>query len=208
MKGAANKDGLLRLCTFESIVGTEVPMVPTVSVSQPSLERKLSKVVRVAPVFGSEELNMNKSIVVSLAILTLSTSVALAAQRTHHSRAAKPHASTAAMNPNAGPTNTNTFGGGPNAFGGGGPNAFGGRPNAFGGGPNTFGGGPNAFGGGPNAFGGGGQNAFRGGGTGPSPFASPVGASSGDRDLYIRNQRDSGWDRKKDFNPNGTIRTQ
>src|SRR5260370_18374884 len=49
----------------------------------------------------SEELTMTKSILVSLAILTLSTSVALAAQRTHHSRAMKPSASAAAMNPNA-----------------------------------------------------------------------------------------------------------
>jgi hypothetical protein len=41
---------------------------------------------------------MNKSILVSLAILTLSTSVALAAHKTHHSRAMKPNAS-AATNP-------------------------------------------------------------------------------------------------------------
>jgi hypothetical protein len=53
---------------------------------------------------------MTKSILVSLAILTLSTSVALAAQRTHHSRAMHPSASAAAMNSNA-------FG----AFGGVGP---------------------------------------------------------------------------------------
>ena len=60
-----------------------------------------------------EELTMTKSILVSLAVLTLSTSVALAAQRTHHSRAVKPNASTAAMNPNpyAPPTNPNAFGG-------------------------------------------------------------------------------------------------
>ena len=59
---------------------------------------------------------MNKSILVSLAILTLSTSVALAAQRTHHSRAVKPNASTAAMNPN--PYARPMY---PNAFAGGGP---------------------------------------------------------------------------------------
>ena len=55
---------------------------------------------------------MNK-ILVSLAILTLSTSVALAAQRTHHSRAMKPNASAAAMNPNpyARPMNQNAFAG-------------------------------------------------------------------------------------------------
>jgi len=47
----------------------------------------------------SEELCMNKSILVSLAILTLSTSVALAAHKTHHSRAMKPTASAAATNP-------------------------------------------------------------------------------------------------------------
>jgi hypothetical protein len=44
---------------------------------------------------------MTRSILISLAILTLSTSVALAAQRTHHSRAMKPSASAAAMNSNA-----------------------------------------------------------------------------------------------------------
>jgi hypothetical protein len=49
----------------------------------------------------SEELCMNKSILVSLAILTLSTSVALAAHKTHHSRAMKPNASAAATNPTA-----------------------------------------------------------------------------------------------------------
>jgi hypothetical protein len=43
---------------------------------------------------------MNKSILVSFAILTLSTSAALAAQRTHHGRAMHPHASAAAVTPN------------------------------------------------------------------------------------------------------------
>jgi len=100
---------------------------------------------------------MNKSILVSLAILTLSTSVALAAQRTHHSRAVKPNASAAAMNPNpyARPMNPNGFAG-----------------------------------------------------VGPSPVVWPGGVSSSDRDMYIKNQHDAGYDRKKDFNPNGTIRTQ
>jgi hypothetical protein len=100
---------------------------------------------------------MNKSILVSLAILTLSTSVALAAQRTYHSRAMKPTASAAAMNPNpfAGPTT-------------------------------------------PNAF----------ARMGPSPVVWSGGVSSSDRDLYIRNLRDSGYDKKGDFNSNGTIRTQ
>jgi hypothetical protein len=105
----------------------------------------------------SEELTMTRSILISLAILTLSTSVALAAQRTHHSRAVKPNASTAAMNPN--------------------PYARPMQPNAFGGG-------------------------------GPSPAFWPGGMSSGDREQYGKNLRDSGYDRKKDFNPNGTIRTQ
>ena len=101
---------------------------------------------------------MNKTILVSLAILTLSTSVALAAQRTHHSRAMKPSASAAAMNPNpyARPMNPN--------------------------------------------------NAFAR--VGPSPVVGPGGVSSGDRDLYFRNLHDSGYDKKQDFNPNGTIRTQ
>ena len=83
---------------------------------------------------------MTKSILVSLAILTLSTSGALAAQhRTHHRQA---------MNANAAV---------------------------------------------------------------PAP-ASPVGwmggVSSSDRDLYIRNLRDSGFNPKNNFNANGTIRTQ
>src|SRR5258708_39105927 len=62
----------------------------------------------------SEELTMTRSILISLAILTLSTSVALAAQRTHHSRAVKPNASTAAMNPSpyARPMYPNAFAGG------------------------------------------------------------------------------------------------
>ena len=90
----------------------------------------------------SEELTMTKSILVSLAILTLSTSAALAAQhRTHHRQA---------MN----------------------------------------------------------ANAFA---AAPAP-ASPVGwmggVSSSDRDLYIRNLRDSGFNPKNNFNSNGTIRTQ
>ena len=105
----------------------------------------------------SEELTMTRSILISLAILTLSTSVALAAQRTHHSRAVKPNASTAAMNPN--------------------PYA---RPMY------------------PNAFAGG----------GPSPVVWPGGVSSSDRDQYVKNLRDAGYDRKKDFNANGTVRTQ
>src|ERR1700681_509183 len=34
------------------------------------------------------------------------------------------------------------------------------------------------------------------------------GVSSSDRGQYVKNLRDSGYDRKKDFNPNGTVRTQ
>src|SRR3981189_3891853 len=63
-----------------------------------------------------EEVTMTRSILISLAILTLSTSVALAAQRTHHTRAVKPNASTAAMNPN--PNARPMY---PNAFASGGP---------------------------------------------------------------------------------------
>jgi hypothetical protein len=44
---------------------------------------------------------MKKIILVSLAILTVSTSAALAAHRTHHSQPMKPIASAAAPNPNA-----------------------------------------------------------------------------------------------------------
>jgi hypothetical protein len=100
---------------------------------------------------------MTKSILVSLAILTLSTSVVLAAQRTQ-SRAVKPSASAAAMNPNpyARPMN-------------------------------------------PNA-------AFAR--MGPSPVIFAPGVSNSDRELYHRNLRESGYDKKNDFNPTGTIRTQ
>ncbi|WP_156042237.1 hypothetical protein [Bradyrhizobium sp. URHD0069] len=111
---------------------------------------------------------MTKSILVSLAVLALSTSVALAAQRTHHSRAVKPkpNASTAAMNPSpyAGPMNPNPYA----------------RPMY------------------PNAF----------GGMGPSSVGWPGGVSNSDREQYIKNLRDSGYDKKQDFNPNGTVRTQ
>jgi hypothetical protein len=50
--------------------------------------------------FISKELTMTRSILISLAVLALSTSAALATQRTHHHRAVKPDASTAAVNPN------------------------------------------------------------------------------------------------------------
>jgi hypothetical protein len=40
------------------------------------------------------------------------------------------------------------------------------------------------------------------------PSAAWGGVSSSDRDLYFRNLRDSGYDKKGDFNPNGTVRTQ
>jgi hypothetical protein len=43
---------------------------------------------------------------------------------------------------------------------------------------------------------------------GSSPSAAWGGLSSSDRDLYFRNLRDSGYDKKGDFNSNGTIRTQ
>src|SRR5258705_3476367 len=43
---------------------------------------------------------------------------------------------------------------------------------------------------------------------GGSPSAALGGLSSSDRDLYFRNLRDSGYDKKGDFNPNGTVRTQ
>lgn len=46
---------------------------------------------------------MNKSILVSIAILTLSASVALAAHKTHHSRAMKPNASATATSPGPSP---------------------------------------------------------------------------------------------------------
>jgi hypothetical protein len=63
------------------------------------VERKLAGSVYVGFFPIQRRLRMNKSILVSLAILTLSTSVALAAHKTHHSRAMKPNASGAATNP-------------------------------------------------------------------------------------------------------------
>jgi hypothetical protein len=84
---------------------------------------------------------MMKGILVSLAILTLSTSAALAAQRTYHRPAMNASARVA-----------------------------------------------------------------------PAPAPAPVmwmgGVSSGDRDTYIRNLRDSGYDRKKNFNASGNVVTQ
>jgi hypothetical protein len=44
---------------------------------------------------------MKKNILVGLAVLTVSTSAALAAHQTHHRHAMKPTASAAATNPNA-----------------------------------------------------------------------------------------------------------
>ena len=40
------------------------------------------------------------------------------------------------------------------------------------------------------------------------PSAAWGGVSSGDRDLYFRNLRDSGYDTKKNFNANGNLATQ
>jgi hypothetical protein len=40
------------------------------------------------------------------------------------------------------------------------------------------------------------------------PSAAWGGVSSSDRDLYFRNLHDSGYDKKQDFNANGTVRTQ
>jgi hypothetical protein len=97
---------------------------------------------------------MTKSILVSLAVLTLSTSAALAAQRSHHSRAVNPNASAAAVN--------------------------------------------------PNPFGG--SNAFGGGGA--TPVIWPGGVSSSDREMYIKNLHDAGYDPKNNFNANGTIKVQ
>jgi hypothetical protein len=51
---------------------------------------------------------MNKTILVGIAILTLSTSAASAwTHRPHHSRATNPNASAAAVNPTARPMNAN-----------------------------------------------------------------------------------------------------
>jgi len=62
-----------------------------------------------------------------------------------------------------------------------------------------YGGGPYYGGGVPGA-----RAAYYGG----YPSAGWGGMSSGDRDLYFRNLRESGYDKKGDFNANGTVRTQ
>jgi hypothetical protein len=82
---------------------------------------------------------MMKGILVSLAILTLSTSAALAAQRTYHRPAMNASARVAPA---------------------------------------------------------------------PAPVMWMGGVSSGDRDMYTRNLRDSGYDRKKNFNASGNVVTQ
>jgi hypothetical protein len=52
--------------------------------------------------------------------------------------------------------------------------------------------------------------AYYGGsaGVGAPPAGSTGGVSSSDRDLYIRNLRDSGYDPKNNFNANGLVKTQ
>ena len=82
---------------------------------------------------------MTKSILVSLAILTLATSSAFAATRTHHRQAMNASASIAPA---------------------------------------------------------------------PAPVMWMGGASGGDRDLYFRNLRDSGYDTKKNYNSSGNVSTQ
>ena len=49
-------------------------------------------------------------------------------------------------------------------------------------------------------------NAFAS--VGPSPVVSPVGASSSDHALYIRNLHDSGYDPKNNINAKGNVVTQ
>jgi hypothetical protein len=98
---------------------------------------------------------MNKTILVGLAILAVSTSAASAGtHRTHHSRAMNPNASAAAMNPN------------------------------------------------PHARS---MNAYAA--VGAPPTAMP-GASSKDRDMYMKNLHDSGYDPKNDLTKSGTMRQQ
>src|SRR5215475_9386936 len=98
---------------------------------------------------------MNKTILVGLAILAVSTSAASAGtHRTHHSRAMNPNASAAAMTPN------------------------------------------------PHARS---MNAYAA--VGAPPTAMP-GASSKDRDMYMKNLHDSGYDPKNDLTKSGTMRQQ
>jgi hypothetical protein len=90
---------------------------------------------------NQKELNMVKNLLVSVAILTLSTSAALAAHRSHHHRHATPAVA-----------------------------------------------------------------------ADPAAAAAPVmwtgGVSSEDREMRVKNLRDSGYNPKDDFNSNGTVKVQ
>ena len=103
---------------------------------------------------------MNKTILVGLAILAVSTSAASAGtHRTNHSRAMNPNA----MNPNASAAAMN-------------PNPHARSMNAY-------------------------------AAMGAPPAAMP-GASSKDRDMHMKNLRDSGYDPKNDLTKSGTMRQQ
>ena len=98
---------------------------------------------------------MNKTILVGLAILTVSTSAASAwTNRTDESHAMKPHAAAAAMKPNASTRAMNA-------------------------------------------------NAAM-----TAPPAAMPGVSSKDREMHMKNVRDSGYDRKNDFTQSGTVQHQ
>ena len=99
---------------------------------------------------------MNKTILVGLAILTVSTSAASAwTHRTHHSRAMNENASAAAMNPNP-----------------------------------------------PYARS---MNAYAAMGAPPTAMPSAI---SKDRETYMKNLHDSGYDPKNDLTKSGTMRQE
>jgi hypothetical protein len=57
---------------------------------------------------------------------------------------------------------------------------------------------------GPNPYGGPlGANAYA-----PPPVAAPVGVSPSDREMYLKNLHDSGYNPKDDFTAAGTMKVQ
>ena len=124
---------------------------------------------------------MNKTILVSLAILTLSTSAALAAQRTEHVGAMKPKASAAAVKPKA--------------------TAAAVKPKATAATKNRK---ATAVALSPKQQGRA-MNAYAAMGA-PAPGMLPT--SSKDHDMYMKNLHDSGYNPKGDFTKAGTLRQQ
>src|SRR5215472_686822 len=137
-----------------------------------------------------KELSMHKTILVSLAILTLSTSAALAAQRTEHVGAMKPKASAAAVSPKATAAAVK-----PKAT------AAAVKPKATAATKNRK---ATAVALSPKQQGRA-MNAYAAMG---APALGMLPTSSKDHDMYMKNLHDSGYDPKGDFTKAGTLRQQ